>query len=70
MMNPLSEIIFGNDEYLVMRTNDSWNPLLRIMIELDTFIERKKICSEDEEDALDEEIAIWIKRLSQAMNEE
>jgi hypothetical protein len=29
------------------------NPFLKIMIELDTFIERKKTCSEDEEDALD-----------------
>ena len=45
------------------------NPFLKAMIELDTFIERKKTCSEDEDDALDEEITQWIKRLSQVMNE-
>ena len=45
------------------------NQFLKIMIELDTFIERKKTCSEDEEDVLDEEITLWIKRLSQVMNE-
>ena len=45
------------------------NTLLKILIELDTFIEIKKTCSEDEEDALDEEIGHWIKQLSQVMNE-
>ena len=45
------------------------NPFLKTLIELDTLIERKKTCSEDEDDALDEEITQWIKRLSQVMNE-
>ena len=45
------------------------NTLLKILIELDTFIEIKKTCSEDEEDALDEEITQWIRKLSKVVTE-
>ena len=46
------------------------NHILKVIVELDELIERKKTCSEDEEDALDEEIGQWILKLSQVINEE
>jgi hypothetical protein len=46
------------------------NPFLTILIELDTLIERKQSCTEDEEDALDDEIGQWILKLSKVITEE
>ena len=45
------------------------NPFLKTMIELDELIERKKTCTEDEEEALDEEITQWIRKLSKVVTE-
>ena len=45
------------------------NPFVKTLIELDTLIERKKTCSEDEEDSLDEEISQWIRKLSKVVTE-
>ncbi len=44
------------------------NPFLTILVELDTLIERKQSCTEDE-DALDDEIGQWILKLSKVVTE-